>query len=147
MNFTKQDVYYYTILILSCLVFTLMLVIPADGYLIYNQTEFGDTLTSSPIIISQYHNSVFKISFDIYPLMVSGTKLVYDTTDGVKSFSYYRPYEFSNFHVDVYKNDKLIYTDTYYGFTSNVNKYDIAIYDTGVFKLNLTGRFAKFKIR
>ena len=80
--------------------------------------------------------------------MVSGIKYTYDDSDGEDEgqYPFTRPYEWSYVEYEIFKDGAIIQKDLLHGFTSFKNHNNIKIYDSGKFRLNLTGQYVKVKV-
>lgn len=124
----------------------LLLLIPSiNASIAYTNPDQGITLSSRDYLINMTFRDYFKVHLIVYPMMMKGTTL-YFVGDREYKYPYYIPYGLSRVYFSVFRDNRLVYSDYYSGFTSSENKYDIQIFEPGEYMINVTGRYANFNL-
>lgn len=124
-----------------------LLIVPVTSEWDYEQPLEGMILTTYPQS-TLIESDLVDLDIVSYPLMVSGIKYTYDDSDGEDEgqYPFTRPYEWSYVDYEIIKNGQIIQKDHLSGFTSAINHNTVKVYDSGKFRLNLSGQYVKVKV-
>ena len=124
-----------------------LLIVPVTSEWDYEQPLEGMILTTYPQS-TLIESDLVNLDIVAYPLMVSGTKYTYDDSDGEDEgqYPFTRPYGWSYVNYEIIKNGQIIQKDHLSGFTSAINHNTVKVYDSGKFRLNLSGQYVKVRV-